>query len=272
MIADSISSSVGSIPRNVDQFEMTFSGVVTSSAKSIRRAGTSGCSSMKLLAMLRATIAASVSHSLVGAGKPLTAMPVASVLQRLDGGFDWAIDGDDAQRITDAGVQVLRESTQMRVLAAGHRLVTVGFGLSRYDPGLQLLGELFVSHRWIDRRETHRFLAKLRQTNGFAATSRFVATEFVAHVNAEVMHHHRDTRRAGAVWTENGEEWRVGMVGVLGVVEESCLTSTCGRRCLISSAVGRPSSDRARKPRPIPSRRSCLGPVPGTDAESIRPR
>ena len=161
---------------------------------------------------------------IIGSGEPLTAMSVAAVLQRLDGGFDGAIDGDDAQRIADSGVQVLRESTQVWVLAARHRFVAVRFRFSRYDPGLQLLGKLCVAHRWIDSGELHRLFAQLRESNGFTATGRLIATELIAHVNTEVMHDHRDTRGAGPVRTENCEERRVGMVGVLGVVEESRLT------------------------------------------------
>ena len=78
-----------------------------------------------------------------------------------------------------------------------------------------MLGQLLVADHRIGRRETHRFFAKLCESNCFAAAGRFVATELVAHVNAEMMHDHRNARGARAMRPEHGKERCVGVVGVL---------------------------------------------------------
>ena len=91
---------------------------------------------------------------------------------------------------------MFREAAQVRVFGTGDRFVTVRFGFAGDDPGFQFLRELVVGHDRIDRWESHCFFAKLGQADRFAAAGGFVARELVAHVDAEVMHDHRDARRA----------------------------------------------------------------------------
>ncbi len=61
------------------------------------------------------------------------------------------------------------------------------------------------------------------QNNCLATSGRFVASKLVTHVDAKMMHDHGHTRRTTAVRTKDGEEWRITMVSVTGVVEEACL-------------------------------------------------
>ena len=115
------------------------------------------------------------------------------------------------------------EAAEVRVFAGGDGFVAVRFGFALDDPGLQLLNELVIGPDGIDRRESHCTLAKLGQADRFASAGCFVAGELIAQVDAEMMHDHRDAGGAGSVRAEDGEEGRVAVVGVLGVVEEAGL-------------------------------------------------
>ena len=111
----------------------------------------------------------------------------------------------------------------MRVLATCHGPIANGFCLPRYNPGLELLAQLTVGRLRIDRWESHRLFTELGEADGFTASGRFIATEFVTHVDAQMMHNHRHATGATAMGSEDGEERSVAVVGVLGIIEESRL-------------------------------------------------
>jgi len=119
---------------------------------------------------------------------------------------------------------MVHEPTQMRILRPGDCLVAVGFRFATDDPRLEHLSQLVVADIRIAKRETHHLFAKLCQSDRFSASRRFVAAELVSHVDAQVMHDHRDARRSGAVGAEHGEKRCVRMICVSGVIEESRLT------------------------------------------------
>ncbi len=93
--------------------------------------------------------------------EPLAWMSATSILKGSNRGFDWAIDCDDSQRVTEGFVEVVRESTEMRILATclcGPN----GFCFASYDPSFQLFGELTVGDLGIDRWESHRLFTEVR--------------------------------------------------------------------------------------------------------------
>ena len=94
--------------------------------------------------------------------EPLAWMSATSILKRTNRGFDWAIHGDDSQRVTESFVEVACESAEMRLLAACNCAVANGFCFASYDPGLELLGELTVGNLGIDRWESHRLFTDVR--------------------------------------------------------------------------------------------------------------
>lgn len=120
-------------------------------------------------------------------------------------------------------MQVFGKAAQMRVLGSGDRFVSVRFGFAGDDPGFEFLRQLIVGHDRIDCWETHRLFAKLSESDGLATAGGLVPRELVAHVDAEVVHDHRDARRAGSVRAEDREEGGVRMVGVSRVIEKAGL-------------------------------------------------
>ena len=177
-------------------------------------------------------------------------MSAASILKGSNRGFDWAIDGYDSQRVTECLVEMIGESAKMRILAACHGLIANGFCFPRYDPGLELLAELTVGDLGVDRWESHRLFTKVRKPDCLASSGCFVATEFVAHVNAQMMHDHCDAAGATAMWPEDGKERSVAVVGILGIVKESRLRPFAtadvrfGRKLAHEPAIRRVNRDR----------------------------
>ncbi len=76
--------------------------------------------------------------------EPLAWMSATSILKGSNRGFDWAIDCDDSQRVTEGFVEVVCESAEMRILAASDSSIANGFCFASYDPSFELLGELTV--------------------------------------------------------------------------------------------------------------------------------
>jgi hypothetical protein len=111
----------------------------------------------------------------------------------------------------------------MRILTASHGSITNGFCFASYDPSLELLGELTVRDPGIDRWESHRLFTEVRKPDCLASSGCFVATKFVAHMNAQMMHDHCDATCATAMGPEDCEERRVAVVGILGIVKKSRL-------------------------------------------------
>ncbi len=142
------------------------------------------------------------------------------------------------------------KATQMRVLTAGDRFVAIGFGFALDDPGLEFLGQLMIGPNGIDRRETHRIFTQLSQPDRFASARGFVARQLVTHVNSEVMHDHGNAGGSRSMRAEHGKEWRVTVVGVAGVVEETGLFPLSsadvrlGRKLAHHPAIGRVDGDR----------------------------
>ncbi len=66
-------------------------------------------------------------------------MSATSILKGSNRGFDWAIDCDDSQRVTEGFVEVVCESAEMRILTASDSSIANGFCFASYDPGLELL-------------------------------------------------------------------------------------------------------------------------------------
>ena len=104
---------------------------------------------------------------------------------------------------------IRRESAKVRILGPCDRPVTMGFGLATNDPAFELFRKLPIADLGIDRWESHDTLTEFGEPDRFATSGRFIATEFVTHVNAKVMHDHRDAGCTGSVWTEYSEKWSV---------------------------------------------------------------
>ncbi len=110
----------------------------------------------------------------------------------------------------------------MRILAACHCAVANGFCFPGDDPGFELLAELTVcSLGSVAGIASPSHIDSL--ADRLAASGCFVAAEFVPHVNAQMMHDHRDAAGATAMGPEDGEERCVAVVGILGIVEEPSL-------------------------------------------------
>ncbi len=106
--------------------------------------------------------------------------------------------------------------------------------------------------------------------NRLASTGCLVATEFVAHVNAQMMHDHCDATCATAMRPEDGEE-RASLWSAFLASLKNLVWSICDRRCWTWSEVGQRASDRVCKRESTLSRHSCLEPALRIAAESIDP-
>ncbi len=70
----------------------------------------------ELLAMFKSERSLKSLARLIAGCEPLAWMSAASILKGSNRGFDWAIHGDDSQRVTESVVEVVCESAEMRIL------------------------------------------------------------------------------------------------------------------------------------------------------------